>query len=389
MYDRAVIHYSEIGTKSGNRRFFEKVLVRNVARVLTAFPGARVNHEHARVTFTLETLSAEQQTAAIAAVARLPGVSSVSPACRTEPTLEDLCRRAAELARHHTGTFKVNAKRGDKALPFRTRDMNVQIGAAIHAATGRAVRMEDPDVVYRVEVDQKRGYVHDRHVQGPGGLPVGSSGKVVALLSGGIDSPVASHRMMVRGCTVIGLHLWNRSFSGEGVRDKVLDLGRALAVFQGRFRLHFVPFEDIQQELIAMAPAPLRMLLYRRAMLRVANHVRRLEKAGATITGDAVGQVASQTLSNLAAVYDAGTPPILSPLCGALKRDIVDAAREIGTYEISIRPGDDCCGLLVAKHPATSSRVEELRAIEAQCDLDARIADALAARETHVLERLS
>jgi thiamine biosynthesis protein ThiI len=228
--------------------------------------------------------------------------------------------------------------------------------------------------------------VHGRRVEGPGGLPVGVSGRVVALLSGGIDSPVASHRMMVRGCSVIGLHLWNRTFSGDGVRDKLLDLGRALAPYQGRFRLHFVPFEDIQQELIAMAPAPLRMLLYRRAMLRVANHVRRIERADATVTGDAVGQVASQTLSNLATVYEAGAPPILSPLCGARKRDIVDEARRIGTYEISIRPGDDCCGLLVARHPATSSRLEDLRAIEAECALEERITEALAARETHVLE---
>ena len=385
MYDHAVLHYSEIGTKSGNRRFFERVLVGNVATVLKAFPGARLNREHGRITFTLDTLSVEQQLDAIAQTARLPGVATVSAARRTAPTLEDLIAQTVELAKSHEGSLKVAAKRADKSLPFRSQDILVQVGAAIQEATGRDVKMRDPDVIYRIEVDKHRGYVFDRKTVGPGGLPSGVSGRVVSLLSGGIDSPVASYLMMLRGCTVIGLHLWNQSFSGEGVRDKVLDLGRALAPYQGRFKLHLVPFEEIQQEIIAMAPAEVRMLLYRRAMLAVANQLRRKEKAQGTILGDSVGQVASQTLPNLASVYAAGRPPLLAPLAGMRKRDIIDRAREIGTYEISIRPGEDCCGLLVPKHPATTSTPDQLAECEAAYDLPALVARCMDARETHVL----
>jgi thiamine biosynthesis protein ThiI len=166
------------------------------------------------------------------------------------------------------------------------------------------------------------------------------------------------------------------------VREKVTDLARALARHQGEIKLHLVPFEDIQQAVIAASPAELRMLLYRRAMLRVANVVRREERALATIVGDAVGQVASQTLPNLAAVYEAADPPVLAPLIGENKMDTVAAAQRIGTYEISVRPGEDCCGLLVAKHPATAATLAELRAAEAGIDLDPLIAAALAGRET-------
>ena len=385
LYDHAVVHYSEIGTKSGNRRFFEKALVRGVVRVLKPWTGVEVQREHGRIAFTLAGLSENQQAEALIAVARLPGVATVSPARRTEPTLEAMRDAAVALSLAHTGSFKIAARRSDKSLPFSSHQMNVEIGAAVHAATGREVRMKDPAVEYRVEVDKKRGYVYDRRIEGPGGLPVGASGKVVSLLSGGLDSPVASYKMMVRGCRVVPVHLWNRSFSGEGVRDKILDLARALVPFQGKTRLYLVPFEEIQQEIIAMAPAEVRMLLYRRAMLRVANRVRHREKALATITGDAVGQVASQTLANLAAVYDAGDPPILNPLSGARKRDIVDTARAIGTFEISIRPGKDCCGLLVPKHPATTSTAEELRAYEESYDLGELVEAALRDREVHDL----
>jgi thiamine biosynthesis protein ThiI len=290
------------------------------------------------------------------------------------------------LARRGEGSFKIQARRAEKQLPFDSMDLNREIGAAVAEATGRPVDVHEPAVEYRIEVDTKAGYVHDAKRRGPGGLPTGTAGRALVLLSGGIDSPVAAWRMMVRGCEVSALHLWNRSFSGEGVHEKVLDLGRALARHQGFLPLQFVPFEDIQQAVIAASPAELRMLLYRRAMLHVANAVRREERALATIVGDAVGQVASQTLPNLAAVYDAAEPPVLTPLIGENKMDTVRTAQRIGTYDISIRPADDCCGLLVAKHPATNASVEALRDIESKLGLEALVAAALAGRERHRLE---
>jgi tRNA uracil 4-sulfurtransferase len=393
MYDHAVLHYAEIGTKSGNRAFFERTLARNVERVLRLYaaPPARlrVRRETGRLVFALADVPEVRQPQALAAVARQPGIAWVSAACRTEPTLAALGAKLAEVARRHSGSFKVNARRSDKSLPFDSMDMNRELGAAVVLATGRPVDVHRPDVEYRVEVDTRAGYVHDARLPGPGGLPVGTAGRVVSLLSGGIDSPVASYRMMLRGAEVVGLHMWNRSWSGEGVREKLLDLGRALAQHQGRFELHLVPFEQLQQEIVAAAPDRVRMLLYRRAMLHVADALRRETGAEATVLGDSVGQVASQTLSNLAAVYDAALPPVLAPLCGTDKLDIVRTAQRIGTYEVSVRPADDCCGLLVARHPATRSRVADLREVESRYALPELVAAALAARETHVLSAVA
>jgi thiamine biosynthesis protein ThiI len=386
MYDHVLLHYGEIGTKGGNRAFFEKALVRNVARAVRPWGEAEPRRESGRIVFALAGIAPESHDAAIDAVARTPGVEWVTPAVRTAPTVEALRDAAVALARRGAGSFKIQARRAEKQLPFDSMDLNREIGAAVAAATGRAVDVHEPAVEYRVEVDTKAGYVHDAKRHGPGGLPTGTAGRALVLLSGGIDSPVAAWRMMVRGCEVSALHLWNRTFSGDGVREKVLDLSRALARHQGFLQLQLVPFEDIQQAVIAASPAELRMLLYRRAMLHVANAVRREERALATVVGDAVGQVASQTLPNLAAVYDAAEPPVLTPLIGENKMDTVRTAQRIGTFDVSIRPGEDCCGLLVAKHPATSATAVELREIESRLDLGALVGAALAARERHRLE---
>ena len=382
MYDHVVLHYGEIGTKAGNRAFFEKALVRNVARIVRPWGTVEPRRESGRIAFPLECIAESSHDDVLAAVARTPGVEWVTAAVRTAPTIPAMCEATVALARRSNGTFKIEARRAEKTLPFDSMAVNREVGAAVVGATARKVNVHEPDVEYRIEVDAKAAYIHDARRRGPGGLPTGTAGRAVALLSGGIDSPVAAWRMMVRGCDVIALHLWNRAFSGDGVREKVIDLARALARHQGELTLHLVPFEDIQQAVIAASPAELRMLLYRRAMLRVANVVRREEKALATVVGDAVGQVASQTLPNLGAVYEAGDPPVLAPLIGENKMDTVAVAQRIGTYEVSVRPGQDCCGLLVARHPATSATLAELREVESQLDFEPLVAAALAGRET-------
>jgi thiamine biosynthesis protein ThiI len=383
--DHVVVHYAEIGTKSGNRSMFEKALARNLREMIAPWADVVVRRETGRITFSLEGVADEDRDAVIAAAARQPGVAYVSPARRTEPTMEAMKEAVVELASRRGGSFKIASRRSEKTLPFRSHDMNVELGAAVQAATERPVDVHTPDDTYVVEVDSRRAYVRDARIEGPGGLPVGVSGKVVSLLSGGIDSPVASYLAMLRGCRVTGVHFWNRSYSGEGVREKVLAIGRALARHQPSFRLVLIPFEDIQQEIIAASPAPLRMLLYRRAMLRVAGVIRRRSNAGGLVLGDNVGQVASQTLPNLAAVYEAAEPPLLTPLIGANKMDIVATAQRIGTYEPSILPGADCCTLLVARHPATGATAEQLREIEEHCDLDPLIRAAIEQREVHTL----
>lgn len=383
MFDHAVIHYGEIGTKGGNRRAFEERLAGNVTRLVAPAGNASVRRESGRLVFALAAVPEARREEILRLVALQPGVAWVAAAVRCKPTMDALCATAVDVARRGTGSFKIRGRRADKTLPFDTLDIHRAVGAAVQAATGRPVDLHAPAAEYVVEVDRHAGYVFDARTEGPDGLPTGSAGRVVALLSGGIDSPVAAHRMMVRGCDVVALHLWNRSFSGEGVREKVLDLGRALARHQGRLRLVLVPFDEIQRAIVAASPADLRMLLYRRAMLRVAARVKAASRSQGVVVGDSVSQVASQTLPNLAAVYDAIEPPVLAPLHGAVKKDTIAEAQRIGTYEISVRPGEDCCGLLVAKHPRTSCTVAEVRAVEATYDIEPLVLAAAEERETH------
>ncbi len=385
MYDHVVVHYSEIGTKSGNRAMFERALARNIAAAAGRFATVDVRRETGRLVFAVPDAARERVDELLAAVALLPGVASAAGAVRTAPTLEAMGATAVRLAARRTGSFKIVAKRSEKALPFDSRDICREVGAAVAAATGRPVDVHTPDAVYTVEVDVRRAYVRDAHVAGPGGLPVGASGRVVALLSGGIDSPVAAYLAMLRGCRVTAVHAWNRSYSGDGVREKLLRLAAALAPHHGPLRLELVPFEGIQQEIVAAAPADVRMLLYRRAMFRIADAVRRERRAGATVVGDAVGQVASQTLANLGAVYAVAAPPVLTPLAGSNKLDVEAVARRIGTYDVSVLPGADCCGLLVARHPRTATTAAELARFEEGYDSAALLKAALAERETHTI----
>jgi len=383
-YNRCVVHYAEIGTKAGNRWMFENALARNVSRAVRPWIKVNVRRETGRLTFPLADAAPADLPDLLAAVVRQPGVAWVSPAVRTRPVLAKIEAVTVALSRKRHGSFKINARRSVKSLPFDSMEVNRVVGAAVQAATGRPVDVHHPDDEYRVEADDKYAYVLDARRNGPGGLPVGTAGTVVTLLSGGLDSPVAAYRMMVRGCHVIGVHLWNRAYSGEGVREKVIGLAEVLARYHGPLRIELVPFDELQQEIVAFAPADLRMLLYRRAMLRVANIVREQQGAHATVTGDAVGQVASQTLQNLSAVYAAANPPVLAPLCGTNKADIVRTAREIGTYDESVKPGVDCCSLLVAKHPKTATTAARLADVESEYDLDALCADALSRREVHL-----
>ena len=383
MHEFALLHFGEIGTKGQNRRAFEERLVTNVRRLLAPVAAADLRRESARVRLSLASIPEDRRDELLRLVALQPGIAWLSPAVRTAPDLDAICAAAAACAARRSGIFAVRARRADKRLPFDSPEIQRRAGAAIASATGRRVDLTSPDDTYVVEVDAKSAYVLDARIDGPDGLPVGMAGKVVSLLSGGLDSPVATWRMMVRGCEVVGLHLWNRGYSGEGVREKVLDLGRALARHQGRFRLVLVPFDDIQREIVAAAPADVRMLLYRRAMLRVAAEVKRASGSDGIVVGDSVSQVASQTLSNMASVYGAVEPPVLAPLHGSLKRDTIDLARRIGTFEISTRPGDDCCSLLVARHPRTTSDPAEIAAIESRYDLAALVTTACSQRETH------
>jgi thiamine biosynthesis protein ThiI len=278
-------------------------------------------------------------------------------------------------------SFRVRTKRSDKAFPHHSGTVDRALGAAIHLSTGLRVDLEHADLTVFVEILRDRICFSFEKVPGPGGFPVGSAGRVMALLSGGIDSPVAAWRLMKRGCTVVLVHFHAFPLQDHSTIDKARLLSQALARWQYKSRLLLVPFGPVQQTIVALCPAPLRVVLYRRFMVRIAEALAARKKAKALVTGESLGQVASQTLDNMSVIDAAARGPVLRPLVGMDKEEITAEARRIGTFEISTLPDQDCCQLFVPRSPATSAKPEEVASAEAALDVGGLVASALAGVE--------
>jgi thiamine biosynthesis protein ThiI len=316
---------------------------------------------------------------------RVFGVASFAPVHEVTPPEVELLE-AAVVARARMvplGRFAVRARRVGDRFPLDSLALNRRLGTAIQAATGAPVDLTRPDTTVRVEVLDDRILFGLERVEGPGGLPVGTSGEVLCLLSGGIDSPVAAWLMMKRGLIVHFIHFHSHPYTDAESQRKALDLARLLTRCQFACRLYMVPFVETQRTLVTGAPAELRVLLYRRFMLRIAEVVARRERLQALVTGDAVGQVASQTLSNLAAIEAAVDLPVLRPLVGFDKVEIVTLARRIGTFDLSVEPHGDCCSFLMPRAPATRSSAGALAAVERRLDVEALVAGPLEHMEVH------
>lgn len=379
MFERAVlIHYHEIGLKGRNRSVFERRLKDNLDAALLGLPVGRVERIASRLVVPVKDHASLRDV--IERVLRIPGISSASPAFKTSRLDHDI-NRAALLALEEAEpyeTFAVDARRSNTDYARSSMDINRDVGAHILAnSAGKRVDLTNPDATCYVEVVQGDTYVFSRKLRGIGGLPVGSAGKVVALLSAGIDSPVAAWRMMRRGAVVVGLHFSGRPQTNDLSERLVVDIGHVLESTGGLGRIYAVPFGDLQKEISLNAPPDLRVLLYRRLMIRVAERVAQDEHAMALITGESLGQVASQTLDNIAAVDQAATLPLLRPLIGNDKLEIIGEARAIGTYELSTQKHDDCCTLFMPRMPETHATVEQVLAGEAELDLARMTNDAI------------
>jgi thiamine biosynthesis protein ThiI len=313
------------------------------------------------------------------------GMHSMAPAAVVAPDLEAIAEAAVAAMRDAAAgtTFKIEAKRRDKRFPMTSLEIARQIGARVVQATGLPVDVHAPARVVQVEVDTDAAFVFSRVVPGPGGLPVGTAGKTALLLSGGIDSPVAGWSAMRRGCTLSAIYFHSFPYTGDKTKEKVIDLARRLAAWHGPIALHVVHFTDAQKALRAHGPGELAVLLYRRMMMRAASRIAAAEGARALVTGENLGQVASQTLENLGVIEDAASLPVLRPLLCFDKSEIIARAQAIGTYEVSIQPYDDCCSLFVPKHPATRSRVFDLQRAEAGFDVEG-VAAKLAEGAEHI-----
>ncbi|MEM1578690.1 MAG: tRNA uracil 4-sulfurtransferase ThiI [Archaeoglobaceae archaeon] len=345
-----IVHYGEIGVKGKNRDFFERKLVENISR----FAKAKRRYGY------IEVIYAENVEEKLK---KVPGIRYFGVGYKTELEIDAINLAALKVLPEEFNTFRISASRRNKNFPMNSMEINRTVGSFIAEKTGKKVKLENPDVTIWIEIGNE-ALVYSQRYEGIGGLPVGVAGKVVASISGGIDSPVASFMAMRRGCEVVGVHFFNKTLHSREVRKKIYALTEKLAEYQGFFKLYMVPFEEIQMEIIRIVPAKLRMIAYRRSMIRMANMIAEKEGAKAIVTGDNISQVASQTLDNLNVLYSASKLAVLPPLLGFDKEEIIAIARKIGTYEISILPYEDCCSLMVAKHPETRAKREIIEEFE-------------------------
>lgn len=371
--------FHELALKGKNRPFFLK---RAKAHVRRALKGLGVALEGEWPMALLFRLPEEAWPEAKARLQDTLGVESFARVLRTPPDLEAL-KAALEktLEGQAFGSFRITAKRSDKAFPLTSPEIERALGAFVKGKTGAQVRLKGAEREFVVRVLPGAALLEVERHPGPGGLPPGVSGRVVALLSGGIDSPVAAYRLMRRGAEVVLVHFHPFPLLSGASREKAKALAERLARFQHRLRLHLVPFSEVQRHIIVEAPTAYRVVLYRRYMLRIAEAIAREEGALALCTGDSLGQVASQTLENLHAVNQAATLPVFRPLIGWDKEEIVAEAQRIGTYATSILPDEECCTLFAPKHPVTRARLEVVLETEARLPTEELLALALKERE--------
>ncbi len=379
-----VVHYSEIGLKGANRVFFERKLVENINYKIKSLGGS-AKRRSGRI---LVELKEDSNINAIKEALRTtPGIRYFALAEIAPLDLDKIAETCLLVLKDKEfGSFKVSTSRSNKNFPHNSVEVNRIVGEKIVKSTGKSVNLAQPDVVVHIEICEKEAYVYTERVDGTGGLPVSVSGKVISLLSGGIDSPVAAFLLMKRGCKVVFVHFFNQTIHSREVRRKIEEIVRVLAKYQGRSKLYMVDFGDAQREIIKLVPAKCRMIIYRRFMMRIACEIARKEGAKALVTGDNVAQVASQTLDNLAVIYEASRLPVLTPLAGFDKEETINLARKIGTYEISIRPYPDCCSLMIAKHPETRSKLDTVVKIENIMNTEDLVEKALKNTEVLIID---
>jgi thiamine biosynthesis protein ThiI len=370
--DSVLIRYHEIALKKGNRRYFIELLKRNLISAVRDLGIKEIRSLPARILLTFK--ADYDPEVLIERIRSVFGVANFSMVERTARDIDTLRVRILEsLDGRRFSSFRIDTQRGDKTFALKSPEINRQIGAAVKDQSGARVDLTKAELTVTVEILPREAFFGFNKIPGPGGLPVGASGRVVALISGGIDSPVGAYRMMQRGCRLIFVHFHSAPYLDQTSQEKVRQLVTELTRCQFQSRLYLIPFGEIQRQIVAAVARPLRVILYRRMMLRIAEQVARREKCQALITGESLAQVASQTLENIAVIEKAAELPVLRPLVGMDKQEIIDQARRIGTYEISSIPDQDCCQLFVPKHPATRARLADVEEDERRLDIEALI----------------
>ncbi|HEV2488983.1 MAG TPA: tRNA uracil 4-sulfurtransferase ThiI [Candidatus Acidoferrales bacterium] len=370
-----VVHYHELWLKGRNRRFFVSKLGSALRAGLEGIPVEKIERPDNRFVVRLGEGAAVDE--ALRRIEKISGVANYAIARPVERDMEALCRAAWEEIRGlEFETFAVHVKRSDKTFAMRSTELEAAVGKYLadhlrEAGRNARVKLKEPDVTCRIEITSGPALVYARKIQGPGGMPANTAGRMMCLLSGGFDSAVAAYQMMKRGAHLSFAHFYGTGARpGESSLHVARGLVRQLVPWQFTAKLHLIPFEAIQREIVRYAPESCRVLIYRRMMLRIAEALARRDRALAIVTGDSLGQVASQTLRNMIAVEAAAKMPVFRPLAGTDKMEIMAIARKIGTYEISAEPFHDCCPVFLPRSPELHASAEELSAAEAKLDVN-------------------
>jgi tRNA uracil 4-sulfurtransferase len=377
-YDRILIRYGELSTKGRNRNKFVDKLKKSINRVIRNFPTATIEADRERMYIILGDEKVED---IVSALKNIFGIQSFSPAVKVEKNVKIMKEVALSLVQKifQPGmSFKVSAKRIDKTFELGTDEMNREFGAHLLInIPGMKVSVKQPDINLRIEVRNEAAYLYCENILGAGGYPVGSNGKGMLMLSGGIDSPVAGYLSLKRGVEIEGVHFYSPPFTSERAKQKVIDLTEKLANISGTIALHIVPFTEIQQMIQDQVPSNYTMTTTRRLMLRITDEIRRRQNGLAIITGESLGQVASQTLESMYTINQVTNTPILRPLVMMDKTDIIELAQQIDTYDISIRPYEDCCTIFVPSSPKTKPKLDKVEHFESFVDFEPFIQKAV------------
>ncbi len=372
-----VIHYHEIALKLGNRRFFEQQLRRNILRATNKLGVKEVMRLSGRL-LCLLTLDADWEKIA-AALEKIFGIAYFAPTVKLQQDLAEIKTAALQLlAGKNFSSFKIETKRSQKHFPLTSPQINAEVGEHVRQHFPARVDLTQPELTLRLEIVDNYVLMYTDRLEGPGGLPAGTSERAVCLISGGIDSPVAAYKMMKRGVKLIFVHFHSAPFTSAASQRNVERLVERLNAHQFRSQLYLVPFAEIQQHIVAHAPPSYRVILYRRAMIRLAEMIAARHRAHALVTGENVAQVASQTLVNINVINQAATLAVMRPLAGDDKQEIIAMARRLGTFDISTEPFEDCCSLFVPPHPATRAKLPVVQEHEAKLELQPLIKQTLA-----------
>lgn len=377
-YSEIMIRYGELSTKGKNKKDFIRKLRSHVQSAISVFPKANVKSNHDRMYIEL---NGEDYEGVKEKLISIFGIQSFSPVLQVDKNMKAIEQAVVQMVTdlYTSGkTFKIGTRRADKDFPLDTMEINREAGAAvIQALPEIEVKMKNPDIMVNIEVRKHGVFLYTHKVKGAAGFPVGTGGKAMLMLSGGIDSPVAGYLTLKKGVEIEAVHFYSPPYTSPQALDKAKDLTAKLAKYAGSILFISVPFTEIQEEIKNKTPDSYSMTLNRRFMMRITDRLREERNALAIVTGESIGQVASQTLESMVAINQVTTSPVLRPLVSMDKTEIIDISKKIDSYELSIQPYEDCCTVFAPQRPATKPDLEEVLRLEEKLDIDALVQRAI------------